>query len=106
MTLERLELSGELALDPEVVGIDERDEVGAQDLETAVARRRRPAALLTPDERAATGVASLERDRRGRAVVDDDDLLGRPVVLEHRIERRGEERGFAVDGDDCPHRRG
>ena len=101
---------GDLALEvgglPEVVAVEERDEVAGGGADAGVAGAREAAVFLDEvDDLAGEfgeegGEGELEGGGVGRAVVDDEDLVGRDGLGEGGAEGFGEVQGDVVGGDD------
>ena len=84
----------------QVVGVEEHQQVAGRGGGAGVARLRRPLGRAGehPDgrpEALGDGAAVV-----GRAVVDDDDLVGRPGLVQRRAQRLAEEPGAVAAGDD------
>ena len=95
---ERGGLPGELLRVPDVVLVQERQQLARRRLDPGVARRGH-APVLLPQERDRVARRDL-RAAVGRAVVDHDDLDGVVRLLQRRLERRGQEPLAVEDGDD------
>jgi hypothetical protein len=100
--LHPLELRRELAGQPHVVGVGQGDALGAQCLEAGRAGVRGASAAFAAHEPAAAAVALLQADRSRRAVVHYDHLVGRRVLIQHRVQRLRQIWRFAVRGQEHP----
>ncbi len=87
----RLELPLELARLPDVVGPTQRDEVAACLGKGGVERGWAAAILPMNNTDASRKALELACRAIGRAVVDDDHLVGGTTLVEDRFERLGDE---------------
>ena len=100
MLCERGDLRRVLAGLPRVVVVAQRHELGVELGEAGRACRRQAKALLVAHEQAVRRVIGMQDQPLGRSVVDDDHDLGPRVLPEDGVERLGEQRRPAVDGND------
>lgn len=99
MTLQRLKLDLELPFRPQVVGIQERDELASGCGDTRVARRA-GASVGLDDALHAVDLAGDLRSRILRAVVDHEGLqLESPRLRQHAVQAFTEVRLGVVRGD-------
>ena len=97
---ERGDLRRVLAGLPRVVVVAQRHELGVELGEAGRARRRQAKALLVAHEQAVRRVIGMQDQPLGRSVVDDDHDLGPRVLPEDGVERLGQQRRPAADGND------
>ena len=99
MLLQRAHLRRQLPGLPGVVGIAERDELdlGPERLQPGRPGDRGTARLAAAHEDDAADVVRMHRDRLRRAVVDEDHLLRLGLLLEHGVQRLGQEGCETVD---------
>ena len=103
---DRLELALELVELPDVIGVALGHVVAARLLKAAVHRSRHAEVALPDDANLAAKALQLSERPVGRAVVDDDHLIGRMRLGEDRRQRLGDIALGVVDRHHRADRRG